>query len=450
MIFDQELYDYVLTASKAFEESLDSRPVTPNAEIIKSLEYFNEPLNLEGADSIEVIKMLHEVGEPGVVSSRGGRYYGFVTGGALPVTVAASWMATSWDQNGGPSVMSPTAAKLEEVAGAWVLDLLSLPAECGFGFVTGATMAGFTALSAARLKLYRNLGYDLKADGIRHAPKVRFVMSDEIHPTNIIALQYMGYGKNELEFVECDEEGRIIPSKMPPIDDHTIVLLQAGNVNSGAFDPVSEVCDMAKGTGAWVHVDAAFGGWVRASENKRHLAAGMENADSWSLDCHKWLNVPHDSAIAICRDKEAMQETFGVRASYLVQSALREGNHFTPELSRRARGIEIWAALKHLGQSGVGDIIDRTCNYASHFTSELKKMNFEILNDVVINQIVATLENEDQLEGFIENVQQSGKAWFGPTTWKGRKAFRISISSHETTEEDIDIALKTINDALID
>lgn len=324
MEFDQSLYNYVLSAASSFESSLDSRPVTPSDEAIKALDYFDEPLDTVGTNAMEVIKMLHEVGEPGIVSSRGGRYYGFVTGGALPVSVAANWMAATWDQNAGPSVMSPTSAKLEQVAGAWVLDALNLPETSAFGFVTGATMAGFTALSSARNYIYQKTGYDLKADGIRNAPKIRFVMSEEIHPTNIIALQYMGYGKNEFEFVKCDEQGRITPEEMPFLDDHTIILLQAGNVNSGSFDPFNEICDLAQQTGAWVHVDAAFGGWVRASKNYAHLADGMERADSWSLDCHKWLNVPHDSAISICRDSKAMQDTFGVRAPYLVPGALRE------------------------------------------------------------------------------------------------------------------------------
>ena len=235
---------------------------------------------------------------------------------------------------------------------------------------------------------------------------------------------------------------------MPTLDDHSIVLLQAGNVNSGAFDPFHEICDAAENVGAWVHVDAAFGGWVGASKNRKHLSDGMERADSWSLDCHKWLNVPHDSAIAICRDREAMQAMFGVQAAYLVQGELREAYHYTPELTRRARGIEIWAALKHLGQDGLAEIIDNTCNFASGFAESLSEMGFEILNDVVINQIVATMDDDDKLDEFIKKVQRSGKTWFGPTLWKGRKAFRISISSHATTQQDINIALSAIKDAL--
>lgn len=448
MEFDQKLFESVLEAAKSFELSLDSRPVTPDEGAVKSLSYFEEPLTENGTDANSVLKMMIDVGEPGVVSSRGGRYYGFVTGGAMPVSVAANWMAATWDQNGGPSVMSPTVAKLEEVAGSWVLEALDLPRDAGFGFVTGATMAGFTALCAARNNIYKRHGYDVKADGIRNAPKIRWVMSEEIHPTNIIALQYMGYGKNEFEFVPCDEQGRLIASKLPDLDDSTIILCQAGNVNSGSFDPFHEICDHADGTGAWVHVDAAFGGWVRASKERRALTDGMERADSWSLDCHKWLNIPHDSAISVCRDKSAMTDMFGVSAAYLVQGGLREPNHFTPELSRRGRGVEIWAALKFLGKNGLSEIVDGTSNHAKYFAAELEKQGFEIMNDVVINQIVATLDDEDRLDQIIADVQNSGKTWFGPTFWKGRKGFRISISSHTTTRKDVDIALSAIRDAL--
>jgi len=449
MKFDHDLFDGVMRAAKSFENNLDSRPVTPSDEAVRALDVFDQPLNNKGLEAKAVIKMLVEEGERGIVSTRGGRYYGFVTGGALPVSVAANWMAATWDQNGGPSVMSPLAAKLEEVAGKWVLDALDLPRESGFGFVTGATMAGFTALSAARHHMYKKLNYDVKADGISNAPPLKFIMSDEIHPTNVIALQYMGYGKNELYMIPCDDQGRMIASKMPPLDDHSIVLAQAGNVNSGSFDPFNEICDLAKGTGAWVHVDAAFGGWTRVSDDRRYLTNGMDRADSWSFDCHKWLNIPHDSAIAVCRNASTITDMFGVTAPYLVEGALREPNHHTPELSRRARGIEIWAALKHLGKDGLAEIINNTSNHAKRFAWELDALGITIMNDVVINQIVGTFDNEEKLDQFISNVQKSGKTWFGPTIWKGRKAFRISVSSYATSDEDVDIAIKTIKKALL-
>ncbi|MDA0707969.1 MAG: aminotransferase class V-fold PLP-dependent enzyme, partial [Proteobacteria bacterium] len=437
-----------LNAAKDYEDSLDSRPVFPTDKALENFKKLDAPLSKGGEEAVDVIKVLNEVGTPGTASSRGGRVYGFVTGGALPVSVAANWMAALWDQNGGPYVLSPIAAKLEEIAAKWVLDLIGLPPQCGVGFVTGATMAGFTALCAARNAIYNRTGYDLKTDGIRNAPMIRYVMSDEIHPTNIIALQYMGYGKNELEFVKCDAQGRLMVSDLPKLDDHTILLLQAGNVNSGAYDPFEESIEIARQAGAWVHVDAAFGGWVAASSKKKHLTDGMEKADSWSLDCHKWLNIPHDSALAICRDPAAIPNFFGVSASYLVEGGSRENYHFTPELSRRARGIEVWAALKHLGKDGFADLIERTCSFAVKFANELEKMGFIILNDVCINQVVVTMKDESKVAAIIQQIQKERKTWFGPTNWRGHKAFRISVSSHATTDQDVDIALKAIKDAL--
>lgn len=448
MEFNKPLFDYVVNAAQSFEESLDLRPVTPSVGAQQSLDYFKEPLSEQGTAALDVLKMLNEVGEPGVVSSRGGRYYGFVTGAAMPVSVAANWLAASWDQNAGPYVLSPTAAAVEEVAGNWVLDLLDLPRDSGFGFATGATMASFTALSAARLSVYKKTGYDLKADGIRNAPKIRFIMSAEIHPTIIIGLQYMGYGKNEFEFVPVDDQGRMIADQLPMLDEMCIVICQAGNVNSGAFDPITEICNKAKEDGAWVHVDGAFGGWIRASKTRSHLASGMERADSWSVDCHKWLNIPHDSAIAIVRDKPILQETFGVVAPYLVTSEQRDPDHYTPELSRRARGIEVWAAIKYLGRDGMSELLDRCCTHARNFATALTEMGFIILNDVVINQVVVTMDDESKLDDFIARVQQSGKTWFGPTNWHGRKGFRISVSSYATTDKDVEIALAAIREAL--
>jgi glutamate/tyrosine decarboxylase-like PLP-dependent enzyme len=448
MEFDQKLFDNVIKAAKSFETSLNTRPVTPNEDAIHALNQFDEPFINSGMDAKDVINMLVEIGEQGVVSTRGGRYFGFVTGSALPVSIAANWMAGAWDQNSALSIMSPLAAKLEDVAGKWVLDALDFPAECGFGFVTGASMAGFTALSAARNHTYKKLGIDIKTYGITSAPPLKFVMGEEIHPTNIIALQYMGYGKNEFHMVPCDEQGRMIASDIPKLDDDTIIIAQAGNVNSGAFDPFNEICDKASDANAWVHVDAAFGGWTKVSKSRCHLTNGMERADSWSLDCHKWLNVPYDSALAICKNAESLTDMFGVTAPYLIEGAMREPNHHTPEFSKRARGIEIWAALKHLGKDGLSEMIDRTCNHAKHFASEMEKLGIIIMNDVVINQIVGTFDDEERVDQFIDKVQKSGKTWFGPTVWKGKKAFRISVSSYATTDEDIDIALQAIKDAL--
>ncbi len=454
MAFDQKLFDYVLTAARDFEHGLDSRRVVPAKQDVENLQAFVEPLPTHGTQALDVIKKLHELGSPAATLTRSGRFFGFVVGGTHPVSIAANWLASAWDQNAALPILGHTAAKLEEVAADWILEMLDLPRQCGVGFVSGATMAGFTALCAARYRLYKRMGYDLKRCGIRNAPKIRFVVSDDIHPTNIVALQYMGYGTDELEFVPTDDQGRMKVNEMPPLDASTIVIAQAGNINSGAFDPFSEICALAKRVDAWVHVDGAFGGWLKLSRKRRHLTAGMELADSWSLDCHKWLNVPYDSAIAICRDAQAMQECFGISASYLIDTGARVPSHFTPELSRRARGIDIWATLKHLGANGFTDIIDTCCDHALYFSKELEKLGFTILNDVCINQVVFCLPEQDggdqerRLKEVMKRVQDAGNAWFGQTTWQGRNAYRMSICSAATKAEDLDVALSAIRSAV--
>jgi len=450
MSFDEKLFNYVLDAAREFENGLDKNPVVPSADIIAKLELFDEPLPIKQTDATEVIKQLNELGSPATTLSRSGRFYGFVVGGTLPVSVASSWLTSTWDQNAALTVIGYTAAKLEQVAQKWIVEMLDLPQKTAVGFVSGATMAGFTALSSARTRIYKNLGYDLKISGLKKAPDIRYIVSKDIHATNISALNYMGVGRDEIEFVPVDEQGRIIIDELPTLDDRTIVIVQAGNINSGAFDKFPEICKRAHAAGAWVHVDGAFGGWIKVSPTRAHMAAGMELADSWSIDCHKWLNVPYDNAIAICRDREAMLETFTISASYLTTDGERIPNNFTPELSRRARGIDVWSALKHMGRDGFGEMIDRCCDHASWFASELAKIGFTIMNDVVINQVVFCLNDNDdvRLKRIMDDVTLSGKAWFGPTNWQGRTVYRMSISSHETTQEDLNVALAAIQNAM--
>ncbi len=452
MSFDVELFKYICGAAEEFENGLATNPVVPPKKAIENLNIFDEAMPTEKTPALDVVKMLHEIGGPATTLSRSGRFFGFVVGGTLPVSVASSWLTSTWDQNATLTMLGYTAAKLEQVSRKWIVQMLGLPEDCGMGFVTGATMGAFTALSAARHKIYKNCGYDLKKGGLKKAPKIRFVISEDIHATNISALNYMGHGSDEMEFVAVNDQGLIIIDKMPALDAQTIVIIQAGNINSGAFDDFSKVCAIAKKAGAWVHVDGAFGGWIKVSKTRKHLAQGMELADSWSIDCHKWLNVPYDSAIAICRDRNAFMETFTISASYLLTDGERIPNNFTPELSRRARGIDVWAALKHLGKDGFGQMIDQCCDHALNFSKELEKIGFTIMNDVVINQVVFCLkDNDDQrLKRVMERVQEGGEAWFGPTKWQNRNVFRMSVSSHETTKQDLEVALGAIKKALTD
>lgn len=447
---NEDLYNYVVDATLAFDRDLNKNPVIPRDDAIAALKIFDEPMPIAKTDAVDVIKMLHETGTPATTLSRSGRFFGFVVGGSLPVSVASSWLTTVWDQNSTMPILGYTSSKLEQVVQKWIVEMLNLPEESVIGFVSGATMAGFTALSSARQKIYKNQGYDLKKSGLKNAPDIRIVISQDIHTTNITALNYMGYGRDELEFVPVDGQGRVIIDKMPELDPQTIVIVQAGNINSGAFDDFNKICALAKRAGAWVHVDGAFGGWVKISKTRGHMASGMELADSWSIDCHKWLNVPYDSAIAIVKDADAIRDAFTISASYLLTDGERIPNNYTPELSRRARGIDVWAALKHLGKDGFGELIDQCCDHAKWFAGELEKTGFTVMNDVVINQVVFCLNDndDDRLKIIMSKVAQSGKAWFGPTKWQGRSVYRMSISSHETNQSDLDVALAAIKDAM--
>jgi glutamate/tyrosine decarboxylase-like PLP-dependent enzyme len=447
MSSDQRIFQIAYEASLDYMNSLGTRPIVPTADALEQLTSLRETMPQEGTDPSKVISLLHEVGSPNTVSSTGGRFFGFVVGGALPVAIAASWLSTSWDQNAGTWILSPIAGDMEDIAGNWMLDLLDLPRDAVFGFVTGATMATFSAIAAARSALLKRQGYSVKHLGLAGAPPIRIVMSEEIHPTNKAALGYAGFGLDQIEYVPVDAEGRIVADKIPTLDNMTIVMLQAGNINSGSFDDFKAVTQKAKDAGAWVHVDGAFGLWARTSKAKRHLTEGIDQANSWSIDGHKWLNLPQDSAVYFCRDAEAVHDVFGVEATYLVRDTNRQGNNYTPELSRRARGVEFWAALKALGTKGVEQIVDQSCEHAVRFEKGLKDMGLNVLNEVVLNQVVFCASSEGITKQLLESIQHSGVLWLGPTTWKNRFALRISVSSAATTSNDVDISLKAIKDA---
>ncbi|MEO0559176.1 MAG: aminotransferase class V-fold PLP-dependent enzyme [Bacteroidota bacterium] len=440
----RELLDAARRAALRYIETLDSRSVAPSVDALDALGSFHVPMPEEPTDPLAVIEMLDRLGSPATMATTGGRFYGFVVGGALPVTTAASWLAAAWDQNAGTYALSPVAAELEEVVSNWLLDLLDLPRESVVGFVTGSTMGTFSALATARNELLRRSGYDMTRSGLAGAPRLRVVTSEECHPTNLATLGYVGIGLDQVEFVPTDQHGQLDVKQLPRLDQHTIVMLQAGNINSGAFDPFSEVCQRAQQAGAWVHIDGAFGLWARASSNYSHLAQGAEMADSWSVDGHKWLNLPQDSAVYMCRHPEAVASVFDVTATYLVRSSQRQPNTLTPELSRRARGVEFWAALARLGRSGVADIIERTCAHARQFAKELRAGGYEILNEVVLNQVVFGLPTEAATREALSRIQEGGVTWLGPTTWKGRYAMRISVSSAATTVDDVEQSIAAI------
>jgi glutamate/tyrosine decarboxylase-like PLP-dependent enzyme len=324
------------------------------------------------------------------------------------------------------------------IAGAWLLELLDLPRDAAFGFVTGATMATYSSIAAARSSLLNRHGYDVKKKGLTGAPRLRIVMSEEIHPTNLASLGYAGIGTDQIEYCPVDDQGRIVPSKMPELDALTIVMLQAGNINSGSFDDFKAVCTAARSAGAWVHIDGAFGLWARTSKSKTHLTEGIEMADSWSVDGHKWPNLAQDSAVYFCRDRDAVHNVFGVDATYLMKDANRQPNNYTPELSRRARGIEFWAVLRTLGADGVASIVDRCCAHAKRFAEALGAAGYKVLNDVVLNQVVFVADDEAHTRRALKMIQDSERLWLGPTTWKDQYAMRISVSSAATTKDDVE------------
>lgn len=418
-------------------EGLPSRRVFPDEESLKELEKLSFPLPDSSSSDEKVIELLHTVGSPNTVASNGGRYFGFVFGGAVPASVAANWMASAWDQNAAFKISSPIAARAEKVAGDWLLDLLRLPPKSAVGFVTGTTMANFCSVIAARYHIYKRMGWDIKSRGMSGAPPIRVVAGEEVHASMLRALLLAGFGIDNIIKVPTDEQGRFIADKIPALDESTLVCIQAGNVNTGAIDPLKAICTAAKEKGAWVHIDGAFGLWAAASSTRSHFVEGSELADSWAVDLHKWLNVPYDSGVVICKDPAALKDALSVSAAYLPDSVLPDPNFYTPEMSRRGRGIETWAALYSLGRKGVADLIDRCCNYAQLFASSLNKAGFRILNEVNLNQVLVSFGDAGLTNTIIKKVQDEGTCWCGGTVWKGTTAMRISVSSWMTTEEDI-------------
>jgi glutamate/tyrosine decarboxylase-like PLP-dependent enzyme len=422
-------------------EGLGTQDVAPSPEAINHVSQLDEALPDHPTDPETVLGLLDDIGSPATVTTAGGRYFGFVIGGSLPATLAANWLAGAWDQNAGLDVSSPVAAALEQVALRWLLDVLSLPAEAGGGFVTGATMANFTALAAARHAILQKLGWNVEAQGLFGAPPVTVVVGEEVHVSVLKALSLLGLGRDRVVRVPVDGQGRMRADALPDLSSSTIICIQAGNVNTGAFDPAREICAAAHQAGAWVHVDGAFGLWAATAPERAHLSSGVEEADSWATDAHKWLNVPYDSGIAFCRNPEYLRAAMSTSAAYLVQDGIREPYQYTPEMSRRARGIEIWAALRSLGRSGLADLIERTCRYASRFAAGLSEAGYRILNEVVLNQVLVSFGDDEATRRVIAGVQADGTCWCGGTVWQGHTAMRISVSSWATTEADVEQSL---------
>jgi glutamate/tyrosine decarboxylase-like PLP-dependent enzyme len=421
-----------------YARSVDDRRVFPDAAALEQLARLGGELPETGQTAEAVIALLDDAGSAATVATTGGRYFGFVNGASLPAALAAGWLASTWDQNAGLRIESPVAAYLEELCLSWLRKIFDLPAETGVGFVTGATMANFTGLLAARRSVLERMGWDVERDGLFGAPAIRIIAGEEVHASVLRALSMLGLGRERVERVPADAQGRMIPEALPAIHGPAIVCIQAGNVNSGACDPASVICDRAHAAGAWVHVDGAFGMWAAADPARASLVRGMSKADSWATDCHKWLNVPYDSGLVFVRDPAVLESALQFSASYLASDASREPMRYTPEMSRRARGVEVWAALRSLGKRGLAEMIDRTCRHATTFSIRLKAAGYEILNEVVLNQVLVSFGDDAATRAVIAEVQREGTCWCGGSFWHGRAAMRISVSSWGTTDEDVE------------
>ena len=434
-----------LAVVRALEHLAESptRRVDADPQAVAELHRLGGPLPEGGEPAHDVIDLLDRVGRRATVLSTSPRFFGFVAGGTLPVTLGAQWIAAAWDQNANMRVLSPVGCFIEEITREWLVDLLGLPQGTHCSFVTGTTTADITALLGARHALLRRGGWDLTSQGLAGSPPIRVVLGEQVHTTMLRALRVIGIGERQIVRVPADDQGRMILGKVPKLDGSTIICVQAGNVDSGAFDPLRPICELARDAGAWVHVDGAFGLWAAASPELAHLVDGHDLADSWACDGHKWLNVPYDSGLAFIRDRESLRETLKLQANYLIQD-LADPMEFTLEASRRARGIEVWAALRNLGRRGVAGLVNQSCALARRFAECLSAAGVEVLNDVVLNQVLVSFGSDERTAEVIRRVREDGTAWFSGTRWRGRGAMRISVSCWSTTEEDIDLSAKAV------
>jgi glutamate/tyrosine decarboxylase-like PLP-dependent enzyme len=436
-LIEKQLFNQAKEYAFEYVDRAMDRNVYPTAEAIAQLRMFQEQLPDQHGDSNEILRLLHLYGSPATVSQIGGRYFGLVNGGVIPTALAAKWLNDFWDQNTPLYVTSPITSTLETVVESWLKQLFNLPAETVAGFVSGTSMAILCGLAAARFRIYQRLNWDINAKGLINAPAIRIVAGKHTHATVLKAVALLGLGKDNIEWVDVDAQGRIISEKMPELDASTILILQAGNVNSGSFDSFNEICDKAKKANAWVHIDGAFGLWAAGSEKLKYLTSGIEKADSWSVDGHKTLNTPYDCGIIMCKDKEALVSALQATGSYIVYGENRDGMLYTPEMSRRARAVELWATLKYLGKQGIDDLVYGLHERARQFAKELAENGFQILNDVVFNQVLVACDNDSDTEATLKNIQEMRECWCGGSQWFGQKVIRISVCSWATTEEDV-------------
>jgi len=444
---DKALFKQAEIYAFDYADKSSTRNIFPDATALLQMGAFDQPMPDSPGDAKEIIRELHERGSPATVSQIGGRYFGLVNGGVIPTALAARWLSDFWDQNTPLYLSSPITSKLETVTERWIRDLLGLPDTVVAGFVSGSSMAIFCALAAARYRVYKNHGWDVNQKGLNGAPKIRIIASKQAHATVIKAISLLGLGIDNIEWVTADDQGRINADEIPALDKNSILLLQAGNVNSGAFDDFETICHKAKAARAWIHIDGAFGLWAAACESLKHLTKGIELADSWSADGHKTLNTPYDNGLVLCNDREALTKALHATGSYIVYSEQRDGMLYTPEMSRRARVVELWAALKYLGKSGVDELVLGLHLRAAQFASELSEAGFEVLNDIVFNQVLIKVGDADKTAAIVKHIQESGECWAGSAQWQDKPVIRISVCSWATTEADISRSVSAFKEA---
>ena len=403
---------------------------------------FREKLPDQPVDPYHVLEKLHQFGSPATVAQTGGRYFGFVNGGIVPTALAAKWLADVWDQNAALYVISPIVSVLEEVCEEWLVDLLGLPQNTAAGFVSGTSTASLCGLVAGRDYLLRKNGWDVSSRGLFGAPEIRVVLGAGAHSTVYKALSILGLGKDRLIQVPTDEQGRMRADLLPELDSNTLLILQAGNVNSGAFDPFIEICSKARAADAWVHIDGAFGLWAATSPRLKHLTAGIELADSWSVDAHKTLNAPYDSGLILCRHRDALTQALHMTGSYIIYSENRDGMLYSADMSRRARAVELWATLMALGRSGVAGLIEDLQQKAAFFADRLRQAGFSVLNEVCFNQVLVSSGDPQQTKELLKLIQASGECWCGGASWHGDDVIRVSVCSYRTTRQDIDRSIQ--------
>jgi glutamate/tyrosine decarboxylase-like PLP-dependent enzyme len=435
----------VADRSTRYLNGIGERRVAPSQEALAGLKAFDVPLQDSPMSADQVVEELDRIGSPATMAIAGPRFFGFVNSSALPAALAANWLSTAWEQHGGFFVSSPGSTTLEQIALRWTIELLGLPRASVGAFVTGTTVAHITSLAAARCSVLARVGWNVEADGLFGAPPITVIAGAEAHPTLFKALGVVGLGRNRVVKVPVDSQGRMSADALPFISGPTIVCLQAGNVNTGAFDPFKEVIQYVRASRApaWVHVDGAFGLWARAAPARAHLADGLELADSWATDAHKWLNAPYDCGMAIVRDGEALRKSMAINADYLPSDQTNPSD-YTPEVSRRPRGVDAWASLRALGRTGLADLVERNCRLANRFAEGFSDAGCPVLNDVVLNQVLVSFGDAERTRQVIAAIQDEGTCWAGVTVWQGKTAMRVSVISWATTETDVDRSIAAI------